>query len=94
MNEKTFRLDLKQSWEAIDIKTHDPILIPRGSHKAVRMQLKGPRDQTDENYLVVTVHHKGKPVLAGLREAYWRQWEGHHVPELRVTIQEWKEKLQ
>ena len=56
------------------------------------MLLKGPPDQTEENYLVVTVQHEGNPVSAGLREAYWRQWEGHHVPELRVTIREWKEK--
>jgi hypothetical protein len=90
--EETFRLDLNQSWEAIDIKTGRPVLIPKGSHQAIRMLLKGPRDQTEENYLVVTVQHEGKPVLAGLREAYWRQWEGHHVPELRVTIREMKEK--
>jgi hypothetical protein len=30
--------------------------------------------------------------LAGLREAYWSQWEGHHIPEFRVTIREMKEK--
>jgi hypothetical protein len=89
---ETFRLDLNQSWEAIDIKTQDPILIPRGSYKAIRMPVKGPRDQAEENYLVVTIQSQGTPVLAGLREAYWRQWEGHHVRELRVTIQEWKEK--
>src|SRR5205807_10619806 len=29
---------------------------------------------------------------AGLREAYWRQWEGHYIPEFRVTIREMKEK--
>jgi hypothetical protein len=54
--------------------------------------LKSPPDQAEENYLVVTVQHEGKPVLAGLREAYWRQWEGHYIPELRVTIREMKEK--
>jgi len=86
--EETFRLDLNQSWEAIDIKTGHPVLIPKGSHQAIRMLLKDPRDQTEENYLVVTVQHEGNPVLAGLREAYWRQWEGHHIPELRVTIRE------
>ena len=56
------------------------------------MLLKSPRDQTEENYLVVTVQQKGNPVLAGLREAYWRHWEGHHIPEFRVTIREMKEK--
>lgn len=90
--EETFRLDLNQSWEAIDIKTGCPVLIPKGSHQATRRLLKGPCDQTEGNYLVVTVQHEGKPVLAGLREAYWRYWEGHYIPELRVTIQELKEK--
>ena len=90
--EKTFRLDLNQSWEAIDIKTGHAVLIPKGSHQAIRMLLKDPRDQTDENYLVVMVKHEGNSVLAGLREAYWRQWEGHHVPEFRLTIREMKEK--
>ena len=91
MNE-TFRLDLNQSWEAIDIKTGHQIFIPKGSHQAIRIVLKDPRDQTGENYLVVTVQREGSPVMAGLREAYWRQWEGHYIPELRVTIREWKEK--
>ena len=45
----------------------------------------------EEPWLVVTFQHVGKPVWAGLREAYWRQWEGHHIPALRVTIEEWKE---
>ena len=26
------------------------------------------------------------------RMVYWRQWEGHYTPELRVTIREMKEK--
>src|SRR5437870_8328465 len=90
--DETIRLDLNQSWEAIDIKTGQPVLIPKGSHQAIRMLFKSPRDQTEENYLVVTVQHEGNPVLAGLREAYWRQWEGHYIPELRVTIREMKEK--
>ena len=90
--EKTFRLDLNQSWEAIDIKTGHPVVIPKGSHQAIRMLLKDPRDQTEENYLVVTVQHEGNPVLAGLREVYWRQWVGHYIPELRVTIREMNEK--
>ena len=90
--EKAFRLGLNQSWEAIDIKTGHPVLIPKGSHQAIRMVLKGPHDQTEENYLVVTVQCEGNPVLAGLREAYWRQWEGHYIPELRVTIREMNEK--
>jgi hypothetical protein len=84
--EETFRLDVNQSWEAIDIKTGLAVLIPKGSHKAIRLLLK------EENYLVVTIQHEGKPVLAGLREAYWRQWEGHYIPELRVTIREMEEK--
>jgi hypothetical protein len=46
-------------------------------------------DAAEEPYLVVTVEHQGKKVQAGLREAYWRQWEGHHVLELQVTIREW-----
>jgi hypothetical protein len=68
------------------------VLIHKGSHQAIRMLLKSPRDQAEENYLVVTVQHEGKLVLAGLREAYWRQWEGHYIPELRVTIRKMKEK--
>ena len=90
--EETFRLNLNRSWEAIDIKTGHAVLIPKGSHHATRMLLKTPPDAAEENYLVVTVQHEGKRALAGLREAYWRQWEGHHIPELRVTIREWKEK--
>src|SRR6266705_232982 len=90
--EETCRRDLNQSWEAIDIKTGHQVLIPKGSHQAIRMLLKDPRDQTDENYLVVMVKDEGKSVLAGLREAYWRQWEGHYIPEFRVTIREMKEK--
>src|SRR6516162_9144356 len=70
--EQTFRLDLNQSWEAIDIKTGHAVLIPKGSHQAIRMLLKSPPDQTEENYLVVAVQDEGGPVLAGLREAHWR----------------------
>ena len=88
--EEAFRLDLNQSWETIDIKTGHAVLIPKGSHQAIRMLLKGPRDQTKENYLVITVQHEGNPVLAGL--PYWRQWEGHYIPEFRLTIREMKEK--
>ena len=62
--EETFRLDLNQSWEAIDIKTGHAVLIPKGSHQAIRMLLKDPRDQTDENYLVVMVKDEGNSVLA------------------------------
>jgi hypothetical protein len=90
--EQTFRLDLNQSWEAVDIKTGHVVLIPKGSHQAIRMLRKSPSDQTEENYLVVAVQHEGIPVLAGLREAYWRQWEGHYIPELRVTIRGTNEK--
>src|SRR5215813_7523334 len=88
--EETFRLGLNQSWEAIDIKTGHAVLIPKGSHQAIRMLLKSARDQVEENYLVVTVQHEGKPLLAGLREAYWRHWEGHTIPQFRVTIREMK----
>ena len=90
--EETFRLDLNQTWEAIDIKTGQAVLIPKGSHQAIRILVKSPRDETEENYLVVMVQHEGNPVLAGLREAYWRHWEGHHIPKFRVTIREMNEK--
>ena len=90
--EETFRLDLNKSWEAIDIKTGHAVLIPKGSHEAIRMLLKSPPDQTEESYLVVAVQDESGQVLAGLREAYWRQWEGHYIPELRVTIREMKER--
>jgi hypothetical protein len=85
-------MDLNQSWEAIDIKMGHAVLIPKGSHQAIRILHRTPRDAEEEPYLVVTVQHEGKKVLAGLREAYWRQWEGHHIPEFRVTIREWKDK--
>jgi len=55
------------------------------------MRHRMSRDEKEEPWLVVTVQHRGKPVSAGLREAYWRQWESHHILELRVTIEEWKE---
>ena len=84
--QETFRLQLNQSWEAIDIQTGASILIPKGSHKAVRRLHRTFRDAKEEPWLVVTVQHRA----AGLREAYWRQWERHHVPEFRVTIEEWK----
>jgi hypothetical protein len=90
--EETFRLDLNQSWEGLDIKTGHAVIIPKGSHHAIRMLIKDPRDQREEPYLVVMVQHEGNSVLAGLREAYWRQWEGHYIPEFRVTIREMKEK--
>jgi hypothetical protein len=90
--EETFRLDLNQSWEAIDIKTGHAVLIPKGFHQAIRILRKSPPDQIEENYLVVAVQGEGGSVLAGLREAYWSQWEGHYIPELRVTIREMKEK--
>jgi len=88
----TFRLELNQSWEAVDIQTGADVLIPKGSYKAVRILHGRGRDAKEEPWLVVTIHHKGKPVSAGLRETYWRQWEGHHISELRVTIEEWNEK--
>jgi len=69
---ETFRIDLNQSWDAIDIQTGVGVVIPKGSHKAVRMLHRVSRDETDEPWLVVIVQHKSKPVSAGLREAYWR----------------------
>ena len=90
--DETFRLALNQSWEAIDIKTGHAILIPKGSHQATRMLHQTSRDAMKEPYLVVTVQHEGKPVLAGLREAYWCHWEGHYIPEFRVTIREMNAK--
>jgi hypothetical protein len=88
---ETFRLELNRSWEAIDIQTGAEVLIPKGSHKATRVMLRAARDAKDEPWLVVTIQHKGKPVSAGLREAFWRQWANYHVPEFRVTIEQWKE---
>jgi len=82
---------LNQAWEAIDIQTGASILIPKGSHKAVRRLHRTFRDAKEEPWLVVTVQHRGKPISAGLREAYWRQWEGHHISEFCVTIEDWKE---
>jgi len=82
---------LNQSWEANDIQTGAGVVIPKGAHKAVRMLHRTSREEKEEPWLVVTVQHKGRPVSAGLREAYWRQWEGHHILELRVTIAEWKQ---
>ena len=35
--DEAFRLDLNRSWEAIDIKTGHAVLIPKGSHQAIRM---------------------------------------------------------
>jgi hypothetical protein len=90
--QETFRLHLNQSWEAMDIQTGAAVVIPKGSHKAVRMLHRTRRNAKEEPWLVVKVAHNGKPVLAGLREAYWRQWRGHHVPDFRVMIEEWKEK--
>ena len=90
--DETFSLVLNQSWEAIDLNTGHSVLIPKGSHQAVRMLHRAARDAEEEPYLVVTVQHEGKKVLVGMREAYWRQWEAHHIPELRVTIREWKDK--
>ena len=90
--EQTFRMDLNQSWETIDIKTGNAVLIPKGSYEAIRMLRKSPPDQKEENYLVVVVQREGRPVLVGLREAYWRHWAGHYIPEFRVTIREMNEK--
>ena len=88
--QETFRLELNQAWEAIDTQTGAVAVIPKGSHKAVRVLHRTGRTAKQEPWLVVTVQLQGKPVSAGLREAYWRHWEGHHIPELRVTIEAWK----
>ncbi len=72
--QETLRLELNQAWEAIDIKTGAVVVIPKGSHKAVRVLHRTGRDAKEEPWLVVTVQHKGKPVSVGLREAYWRHW--------------------
>ena len=85
---------MNQSWEAVDIQTGAGVVIPKGSHKAVRVLHHTSRDEKEEPWLVVMVQHKGKPVSADLREAYWRQWESHHILEFRVTIEEWKEIVQ
>ena len=90
---KPSRLNLNQSWEAIDIQTGADVLIPKGSHKAIRVSHRTARDAKEEPWLVVTIQDKGKAVSAGLREAYWRQWQGHHVKEFRVTIEDWKENV-
>src|SRR2546428_4018352 len=82
--QEPFRLQLNQSWEAVDIQTGAAVVIPKGSHKAVRILHRAARDAKEEPWLVVTVQHRGKPVSVGLREAYWRQWESYHVQEFRV----------
>jgi hypothetical protein len=88
--QETFRLQLNRSWEAVDIQTGAAVVIPKGSHKAVRI-LHGDARDAKEPWLAVTIQHRGKPVLVGLREVYWRKWERYHVPEFRVTIEEWRE---
>jgi len=44
---ETFRLDLNQSWEAIDIQTGAAVVIPKGSHKAARMRHRMSRDEQE-----------------------------------------------
>jgi hypothetical protein len=73
--QENFRLQLNQSWEAVDIQTGAAVVIPKGSHKAVRILHRAARDAKEEPWLVVTIQHQDKSVAAGLREAYWRQWE-------------------
>ncbi len=68
--QETFRLELNQAWEAIEIQTGTVVVIPKGSHKAVRILLRIGRDAKGEPWLVVTVQLRGKPVSAGLREAF------------------------
>jgi hypothetical protein len=86
-------LELNRAWEAVDIQAGTGVVIPKGSHKAVRVLHRTERDAREEPWLVVTLQHQGKPVSAGLREVYWRRWEGHHIPEFRVTIEDWKENI-
>ncbi len=88
---QTFRLDLKRSWEVIDIQTGAHVLLPKGSHKALRIMHRTDQHAGEEPWLVVSTQHQGKSIVAGLREAYWRQWEGHHIPEFRVVIEQWRE---
>jgi hypothetical protein len=89
--QETFRLQLNREWEAVDIQTGAALVIPAGSHKAVRVLHRTNPHEKEEPWLVVTVEYKGKPTSAGLREAYWRQWKSHHIQELRVTIGAWME---
>ncbi len=91
--QETFRLVLNQSWEAINIQTGAPLVIPKGPHKAVRILHRTARDAKEEPWLIVMLQYQGKPVSAGLREAFWRQWERHHVPEFNVTIEAWKQNV-
>ena len=46
--QETFRLQLNQSWEAIDIQTGAAVVIPKGSHKAVRILHHTARDPKEE----------------------------------------------
>ncbi len=55
--QETFRLELNQAWEAIDIKTGAAVIIPKGSHKAVRILHHTARDPKEEPWLVVTMQH-------------------------------------
>jgi hypothetical protein len=54
---------------------------------------RSSRIQALAEFATHTLQHQGKPVSAGLREVYWRRWEGHHIPEFRVTIEDWKENI-
>jgi hypothetical protein len=92
--QETFRMQLNQAWEAINIQTGVVVVIPKGSLKAVRILHRVSPEAKEEPWLVVTVQHRGKPASVGLREAYWRHWESHHIPEFRVVIEKWKENAQ
>src|SRR2546426_6546251 len=48
---ETFRLELNQAWEAIDIKTGAVVVIPKGSHKAVRVLHRAGRDAKEDPWL-------------------------------------------
>src|SRR5947199_9333175 len=91
--QETFRLVLNQSWEAINIQTSAPLVIAKGSHKAVRILHRTARDAKEEPWLIVMLQIQGKPMSAGLREAFWRQWARHNVPEFNVPIEAGKETV-
>src|SRR5438094_8457682 len=85
--QETFRLVLNQSWEAINIQTGAPLVIPKGSHKAARILHRTAHDAKEEPWPIVMLPQQAKPVSAALREAFCRQWERQHVPQCNVTIE-------
>ena len=71
--------------------THDFSGIAGGPRPQLRTGRSPSKLFARDEAIGVTVQEKGKPVSAGLREAYWPQCEGHHMQEFRVTIEQWKE---